>query len=162
MTIEQRQSSLAAMCERYHSRCPVCGDVNPHGLRVAFNACDNDTVEATVVCSPDREGYAGRLHGGVVASLLDGAMTNCLFSFGIQAVTGELLVKLMLPLKAGAPIAVRGWIERRRPPLYLLRAELRQYGRLSARGTAKFVRTHNPSITGDLCAVAPGAKCNED
>jgi acyl-coenzyme A thioesterase PaaI-like protein len=34
-------------------------------------------VEAHFDCSRIFEGYSHRIHGGVIAALLDGAMTNC-------------------------------------------------------------------------------------
>jgi acyl-coenzyme A thioesterase PaaI-like protein len=33
------------------------------------------------------------LHGGVISSILDGTMTNCLFAHGTVAVTAELRVR---------------------------------------------------------------------
>ena len=139
MTIEDRQNVLLAMREQHHRECPICGDLNPNGLRVAFGVCADGVVEAEVICGVDKEGYAGHLHGGIIASLLDGAMTNCLFSHGIRAVTAELTVRMSHPLRSGTPIVARAWLERSLSPLYLLRAELRQEGRLAARGRAKFM-----------------------
>ena len=140
MTIEERQNALSVMREQHHRTCPVCGDLNPTGLRAVFEVCPDGVVEAQVVCGEDKEGYAGHLHGGIIASLLDGAMTNCLFSHGIRAVTGELVVRMLHPLQVGTSMVVRGWLERCLPPLYLLKAELRQEGRLAAKGKAKFMR----------------------
>jgi acyl-coenzyme A thioesterase PaaI-like protein len=87
------------------------------------------------------EGYVGHLHGGLIAALLDGAMTNCLFSHGIRAVTGELVVRMIHPLRPDTTTMVRGWLERRLSPLYLLQAELRQDGHIAAKGRAKFMQT---------------------
>ena len=140
MTIRERQNTLSAMREQHHRTCPVCGDLNPNGLRAAFEVCADGVVEAQVVCGEDREGYPGHVHGGIIASLLDGAMTNCLFSHGIRAVTGELVVRMIHPLQAGTVVVARAWLERRLPPLYLMKAELRQGGRVAARGGAKFMR----------------------
>lgn len=97
-------------------------------------------MEAEVICGSDREGYDGHVHGGIIASLLDGAMTNCLFSHGIRALTGELAVRMIRPIQAETSVVARAWLERRQPPLYLLKAELRQEGRLAAKGEAKFMR----------------------
>ena len=140
MTIEERQNTLLAMRELHHRTCPICGDLNPNGLRAAFQVRPDDTVQAEVVCGEDKEGYAGHLHGGIIASLLDGAMTNCLFSHGIRAVTGELVVQMLQPLQAGTAMVVRGWLERRLSPFYLMKAELLQDGKLAAKGKAKFMR----------------------
>jgi len=131
------------MRKQHHESCPVCGDLSPGGLHVAFEVCPDGAVEAEVMCGEDKEGYAGHLHGGIIASLLDGAMTNCLFSHGIRGVTAELTVRMSHPLQSGVPIVARAWIERSLLPLYFLKAELRQSGRLAARGKAKFM--HKPA-----------------
>jgi len=140
VTIEERQDVLSEMREQHHRTCPICGDLNPNGLRAAFEVCPDGAVQAEVICGEGKEGYAGHLHGGIIASLLDGAMTNCLFSHGIRAVTGELIVRMIHPLQADSAVVARAWLERRLSPLYLLKAELRQDGRLAARGTAKFMQ----------------------
>ena len=140
MTIEDRQNALLSMREQHHSACPVCGDHNPNGLHAAFEVRPDGSVEAEVICEKDKEGYDGHLHGGLIASLLDGAMTNCLFSHGIPAVTGELIVRMVHPLQAGTKMVVCAWLERRLSPLYLMKAELRQGGGVAAKGKGKFMR----------------------
>ena len=45
---------------------------------------------------------------GSLLRCLDGAMTNCLFSHGIPAVTGELVVRMHHPVQAGTSDGVRG------------------------------------------------------
>ncbi len=142
MTIEERQNALTSMREEHHRTCPVCGDRNPNGLRAAFEVRPDGAVEAEIICGKGSEGYAGHVHGGIISSLLDGAMTNCLFSHGIRAVTGELGVRMVRPLHGETPVIARAWIERSLPPLYVLRSELRQGGCLAARGKAKFM--HKP------------------
>ena len=70
-------SSLAV---RLHPHCVICGNENPHGLGVDFRpSADGRGVEATIDCRADFQGHEGRLHGGIVSSLLDGAMVHCLF-----------------------------------------------------------------------------------
>ena len=140
MTIEERRQSLEVMRERHHRACLICGDCNPEGLGITFDVCRGGGVEAEVVCGEHREGYADHLHGGMIASLLDGAMTNCLFSHGIAAVTGELTVRVLLPVEAVTLVRIYAWVDESSPPLYRLKSELRQHGRLKARGRAKFVQ----------------------
>ena len=77
--------------------------------------------------------------GGVIASMLDGAMTNCLFAQGIVAVTGELTVRYWKPVLIGCELQLRAWIEGQHRPLYLMRAELAQQGCVNATASAKFM-----------------------
>lgn len=140
MTIEERRQCRRNMQERHHATCPICGHLNCNGMHVVFDVCEDGSVLAEVQCGQDKEGYAGCIHGGVISSLLDGAMTHCLFSHGIRALTAELTVRMICPLPAHTPVTVRAWPERSRGTLHILRAELSQRGLLAARAEGKFMR----------------------
>jgi len=79
------------------------------------------------------------VHGGVIASMLDGTMTNCLFAQGIVAVTGELTVRYCKPVLIGCQLRLRAWIEEQHRPLYVMQAELTQEGCVKAAASAKFM-----------------------
>lgn len=81
----------------------------------------------------------GLLHGGVIASLLDGTMTNCLFAHGCAAMTGELNVCYREPVVIGEEMRIRAWITRSLSPLFMLAAELKQGDCVKATATAKFM-----------------------
>ncbi|MCK4341833.1 MAG: PaaI family thioesterase [Phycisphaerae bacterium] len=108
-------------------------------MRLKFAASDDGRVQARFDCDAAFEGYAGMLHGGVVASLLDGAMTNCMFAHGIPAVTAELTVRFRHPVRTGVAVTVRAWVERCSPPLHVLKAEVVQNGQLMATARGKFM-----------------------
>jgi len=96
-------------------------------------------VRARFVCSKSHEGFRDILHGGVISSLLDGAMTNCLFAHGIAAVTAELVVRFRHPIATGSPLTVVGRTSGSSPPLYVLDAEIIQDDTLMAVGKGKFM-----------------------
>ncbi len=100
---------------------------------------EDGSVQARFNCDKVFEGYANVLHGGVVSSLLDGAMTNCLFAHGHPGVTAELTVRFRHPVRTGEAVTVRAWIERCFPHLHVLRAELVQNGQLVATARGKFM-----------------------
>jgi len=146
VTIEERQHALLSMREQHHRTCPVCGDQNPtNGLHTAFEVRPDGVVEAEVTYGEDKEGYDGHLHGGILAGLLDGAMTNCLFAHGHTALTGELKVRYKRLIATNLPVTVRGWIERSSSRLHVLRAEARQEGQVKATATGKFM--DSPMLT---------------
>jgi acyl-coenzyme A thioesterase PaaI-like protein len=91
---------------------------------------------------PDKElqGYDGIVHGGVIASLLDAAMTHCLFHRGIQAVTGDLHVRFVRPVDCNASLEIRAWVLSSNLPLYRLRAELVFDEHIAAWAEAKFLQ----------------------
>ena len=96
-------------------------------------------MEATIRFERDHEGYVGHVHGGLITAVLDGAMTNCLFSHGIAAVTGEMTIRILCPVPSRSNVIVRAWIEKRMEPYYMLSAELSESGRVMTRATGKFV-----------------------
>ncbi len=117
----------------------MCGQSNPFGLGLKFTCGKDGSVTATFLGHPALEGFQGLLHGGMVASLLDGAMTNCLFAHGRVAMTGELNVRYRKPVVIGEEMLIHAWITRSSPPLHLLAAELKQGNCVKAAAKAKFV-----------------------
>jgi acyl-coenzyme A thioesterase PaaI-like protein len=104
-----------------------------------FCLLTDGSVSASFDCSRRFEGYAHVLHGGTIASILDGAMTNCLFSRGIVAMTAKLDIRFRRPLLAGTPAIVRGWHEQSLGRLHLMKAEILQYDRKAATASGKFM-----------------------
>ncbi|MBN2446448.1 MAG: PaaI family thioesterase [Phycisphaerae bacterium] len=122
-----------------HANCIVCGQCNGRGLRLEFEAAPDGSVHAEFDCDAMFEGYAGKLHGGIISAILDGAMTNCLFEHGHPGVTAELTVRFRHPVQTAQKATVRAWIERCSPPLHVLRAELSQDDELKATAIGKFM-----------------------
>ena len=143
MITELAQTGLQEMRAQAHSNCVVCSPANSRSLCLKFAASDDGSVRACFDCVESFEGYAGMLHGGVIASLLDGAMTNCMFAHGVPAITAELNVRFLHPVIIDRLAAVRAWIERSSPPLHLLKAEVLQDEQLKATASGKFMeQTH--------------------
>lgn len=65
-----------------HSRCLLCGHENPLSLGLCFRPIDKGSILAEFRPIPVLQGYDGVMHGGIVAALLDAAMTHCLFHRG--------------------------------------------------------------------------------
>jgi uncharacterized protein (TIGR00369 family) len=131
-TLKERQ-------ERLHPNCVVCSPANESGLQLRFAVCEDGSVEAHFHCQKVFEGFTDCLHGGVVSSLLDGAMANCLFAHGHVATTGELTVRFRRSVATGRVATVRAWIERSSHQLHLLRATVLQDGAVKASASGKFV-----------------------
>lgn len=125
--------------DRIHPHCVVCNPANPAGLRTEFTVQEDNSVVGEFLGGAVFEGYPGLLHGGVTAALLDGAMTNCLFAHGIQALTAELTVRYREPVDVRGNISVSASLTESHGELHLLRAELRQEGRVKATARGKFV-----------------------
>jgi len=100
---------------------------------------DNDGgVQTTFQCGKSLEGYPGIVHGGVISSILDGAMGNCMFARGQATVTVEMTTRFRLPLVIGKQAKVSAKIIRVSHPLYLLEAKIIQDGKVKAIAKGKY------------------------
>ena len=138
-TIEQRQQRLEGTKKEAHPDCVSCSAASPLGLGLKFLVREDGGVEFTFPCQEVYQGYPGLLHGGVTALLLDAAMTNCLFSKGKVAVTARLIVRFLIPVATDSTAVVRAWLTDFSPPLFVLKAELTQNGRVMASAAGKFI-----------------------
>lgn len=130
---------LAALRARVHPDCMVCNGRDSGGLDLEFVLAPDGGVRAGFACAPAYTGYPGYVHGGIVSSLLDGAMTNALFAAGCAALTAELTVRFLEPLRVGEPAEVAGRVVRSRSRLHETEAEVVQDGRTKATARAKFI-----------------------
>ncbi len=133
------QAELARIQSQMHDNCVVCSHSNECGLGLKFTLSEDGSVQATFNCDKVFEGYKNVLHGGIVSSLMDGAMTNCIFAHGCSAVTAELNVRFRHPVVIGKPAIVRAWIDRSSPPLYVVKAEVLQDQQVKTTATGKFM-----------------------
>jgi uncharacterized protein (TIGR00369 family) len=120
-----------------HVNCMVCGQYESLGLR--FKAHENG-VEALFQADPKWQGYQGVLHGGMISTLLDAAMTHCLFDHGIEAMTADLKIRFHKPAPCTEFLMLRASLLSKRRHLFQLSAELSCAGELLASGEAKFMR----------------------
>jgi acyl-coenzyme A thioesterase PaaI-like protein len=105
-----------------------------------FRQQDDGSVAASFPCDGRYQGYPDRLHGGVIALLLDAAMIHCLFARGHHAYTARLSVQFRHPIAVGEPAMVRGWYVGESPSLFILRAEVHQSGLVRAVAEGVFAR----------------------
>ena len=125
--------------EHHHPRCVVCSCHHSQGLQIRYKPCPDGGVEADISCPMLWEGYPGIVHGGVIASLLDGAMTNCLFAEGFGAFTVDLQVRYRHPLLIDTPARVTAEITRSIPPVFVVKAKVEQDGRPCATASGRFM-----------------------
>jgi uncharacterized protein (TIGR00369 family) len=123
-----------------HPACIACRPQSAGGLGLVFAVAPDGAVETEFAGGDAHQGYAGLLHGGVIALLLDATMTNCLFTRGECGVTADLAVRYRHPVRSDAPARLRAWVQRASPPLFVLHAELWQAGQRRATAIGKFMR----------------------
>jgi len=122
-----------------HSDCFVCGENNKQGLQLEFTLAGDGCVSSCFCSKEMYQGYPGMLHGGILSSIVDGAMTNCLFAHDVIAVTAELNVRFRSPVVIGQLTTVRAKILRNDPPLYVVEAKITQDGKVKVAATGKFL-----------------------
>jgi acyl-coenzyme A thioesterase PaaI-like protein len=117
------------------------------GLR--FEQQADGSLTAEFQCSPAFQGYPDRLHGGVVAMLLDAGMTHCLFARNIAGLTARLSIRYNHGVMLGTSAMVRARIVDFEEPLYYLESEVRQNGHVCAVAKATFWNSaHGEPIDG--------------
>ena len=138
MITAEIQNSVVNIRNLVHPKCVVCSFGNGNGLHLEFDADDDGSVTATFQCDEAFEGYPGMLHGGVISSILDGAMGNCMFVRGQATVTVEMMTRFRHPVATGQEATVSARITRDSHPLYLLEAEIIQDGKVKAKAKGKY------------------------
>jgi len=138
VNIETVKNTIADIRDLVHPKCVVCSFGNGHGLHLEFDIADDGSVTAAFQCDEAFEGYPGMLHGGVISSILDSAMGNCMFACGQAAVTVEMTTRFRHPVTTYSQATVSARIIRISHPLYLLEAEIVQDGKLKATAKGKY------------------------
>lgn len=128
-----------AVHRRAHPHCFACGEESTGGLGLRFHVTDQGVVAADWRCPAACRSYDGILHGGLIATLLDGAMVHALFARNIEARTADLHVRYHRPVRTGEPVTVAAALRAHCGPLYCLEAEVRQAGAVCASAQAKFM-----------------------
>jgi uncharacterized protein (TIGR00369 family) len=121
------------------TRCFVCGDANPRGLRMRFRR-EGELVVARFVPEADHQGYDDRVHGGILSAVLDETMVwACCARTGRFCVAAELQVRFLRPAPLGASFEARGEMTADRGRLWEARAEIRDTADvIVARGSGKY------------------------
>jgi uncharacterized protein (TIGR00369 family) len=100
------------MAHRAQNRCFGCGQANVTGLRLEFLLAEDGTVVCLPTIPDSFEGPAGYLHGGIIATLLDEAMSKSVRARGLTAMTRQMEVEYLRPVHSGAPIRLEGRLVR--------------------------------------------------
>ena len=89
--------------------CFVCGEKNPAGLKLRLRTNpERGESAAEVTFTEDFQGWAGIVHGGLVATVLDEAMIYAAGAKGLKCVTGEMTVRFVKPASTGVTYALKG------------------------------------------------------
>lgn len=90
------------------NRCFGCGQTNQTGLRLKFFVDEEYTIVCRVRLARRFEGPPGHAHGGIVATLLDEAMSKANRQFGVLAMTRQMEVEYLKPVPLGIRLLLTG------------------------------------------------------
>ena len=105
--------------------CFACGKENPIGLRIQFHF-DGATCTAEFTPGGNHVGWQDTVHGGIIYAALDDVMANVLYLQGRKAHTAKCEVRYRRPLRVGETIRLRGWVDKEKRRLVVLKGEARR------------------------------------
>jgi uncharacterized protein (TIGR00369 family) len=121
--------------------CFGCGGANARGMQLTFEQDDNaQRIRGTFKLAAEYQGGPGFIHGGIIATVLDEVMGKVNRFRGVRAVTAELNVEYLKPVKVDEDLIVEGHEVEMSGRNVILAGEIRnQSGQVLARGRGRFV-----------------------
>jgi uncharacterized protein (TIGR00369 family) len=125
------QEHLTPFAHAAHNRCFGCGPANSAGLHLEFLLAPDGSVVSLPVVADTFDGHPGYLHGGIIATLLDEAMSKAVRALGKPAMTRRMEVDYRRPVPSGVPLRIEGRVVRSEPRKHWAEARI-----LNAEGNA--------------------------
>lgn len=122
--------------------CFGCGKNNPNGLHLHFYELDDSAIQAPFTPRREHEGYAGMVHGGIIATVLDEVMAWALYRRDTWGVTARMEIAFKRPVEVGVPTRAIGRVLKDRGRLIEVSGEIRRLAddQLLAEASATFAR----------------------
>lgn len=120
--------------------CFGCGKDNPMGLHLHFRTDENGCY-TSFVPQPVHQSYDGRMHGGLISTLLDETMGNYPYMYEHKvAYTARLEVRFRQPVRIGERIDVITKMKRRKGMLLEMTGQvIREDGTVAAEADGKLM-----------------------
>ena len=132
--------NLTPFAHTAQNACFGCGPANPTGLHLEFFLAPDGAVVSSATISNLYEGPQGYLHGGIIATLLDEAMSKAVRAQGFLSMTRNMEVDYRRPVPSGAPIRIEGRLVRSEGRKHWAEAQVAdQAGNALARGKGLFI-----------------------
>jgi uncharacterized protein (TIGR00369 family) len=92
--------------------CFGCGDDNAAGLHLQFFVDEEQRVLCRVHLARQFQGPPGHAHGGIIATLLDEAMSKANRHRNIVAMTRHMSIDYRRPVPLESDLVLEGWSEK--------------------------------------------------
>jgi uncharacterized protein (TIGR00369 family) len=122
-----------------HAQCFACSESHPCGLKLRFQLSEQQVVWTCVTIGKQFQGYEGYVHGGIIATILDAAMTHYFLLRGQAALTAHMDIRYKRPLAPGQEIRVEAFLLKEHLPLYELRSRMTVDSKLIASAKGRFM-----------------------
>jgi uncharacterized protein (TIGR00369 family) len=121
--------------------CFGCGGANARGMKLVFEADEaNQRITGHFRLGPEYQGATGFIHGGIIATVLDEVMSKVSRFSNVRAVTAELTVEYLRPVRVDEELRAEGHSTSRNGRELYHEGEIRNAaGALLARGRGRFV-----------------------
>ena len=124
--------------------CLVCGLKNSFGLHTAFYELDNKEILAVFRPREEHQSYPGRLHGGIISTILDEAIGRAIMMHAdneVWGVTVDLQVRFRKPVPLDQELRVIGRITKDGSRFFEGTGELLlEDGTVAAEGHGKYLK----------------------
>ena len=118
--------------------CFGCGKANPIGLKLKFTwDAERKTASADFIPDINMQGWAGFLHGGITACVLDEAIGWAAMYAGTNNVTAKLQVRYRKMIPVGGKYVVSAHVSKHNSRLIETEALIQdEYGNIMAEGSS--------------------------
>ncbi len=140
-----------------YDRCFGCGEANPLGLHLDHFRQDGDTVTAPFVPRAEYAGFAGTLHGGIVATALDEISAwSAMYAHHVLVFTATLSIRYRAKAEADASFTLRGTVLDRQGRRIKIAGKMLHDGKTIAESEGLFIVAED--LTDDLGLTAGSAR----
>lgn len=133
--------------------CYVCGLDNPEGLQAHFYNMEDGSVMTKFSYRDTQQSFPGRVHGGLVATMLDELGLRALWvknsedNFGV---TMTMNVKLRKPVPYNKPLIGKGLVTKENSKFFIIKTEIfNMDGVLLAESELTYLKLDTSKIVGD-------------
>ena len=122
--------------------CMICGMENVYGVKGQFYNMEDGSVGALFTFREEHQSYPGRVHGGMLATMVDELAGRVLWTDrpDLIAVTMDIKVNYRKPVPYGTPLKGRGVYTKKLSRAYSAKCHIMDIdGNILADGEAKYI-----------------------
>jgi len=153
----KHDETLTPMVHNAQNTCFGCGAANAAGLHLEFFLTESRSVVSMPIVPAVFDGHPGYLHGGIIATLLDEAMSKSVRARGCVSMTRHMEVDYLRPVPSSTPLRIEGRVTHNEGRKHWSEAKiLNEYGKVLAQSKGLFVEISLEREQARAAAKPPG------